>query len=133
MITLDQSLIKIFFRFLKLGCCLGVLLCGMVTASLEVNADTLQHRWAGDVPIMHGLKVEPELGFSFDSPDGRIVMIFASTKAPTIEIMAFYDIILDQLGWAGGDGSWLRGSEKLVIGMVQTARGSLWRIMLQPS
>ena len=100
--------------------------------SQNVNADSLQHRWAGDVPIMHGLKVEPELGFAFDSPNGRIVMIFASTKEPLSEIMTFYDTTLIQLGWTGSGGSWLRGAEKLVIGMVQTARGPLWRIMLQP-
>ena len=129
---LDQSLIVTFFRFVNLVCCAGILMCGMMTVSQEVNADSPQHRWAGDVPIMHGLKVEPELGFAFDSPNGRIVMIFASSKAPLSEIMAFYDVTLAQLGWSGGGGTWLRGAEKLVIGMVQTARGSLWRIMLQP-
>ena len=129
---LDQSSIKMFIRFFKLVCCISTLLCGTMIVSLKVNADSLQHRWAGDVPIMHGLKVEPELGFAFDSPNGRIVMIFASTKEPLSEIMTFYDMTLAQLGWTGGAGSWLRGAEKLVIGMVQTARGPLWRIMLQP-
>ena len=54
-----------------------------VTYSLDLaGADTIQHRWAGDVPIMNGLSIEPELGFAFDSPDGRIVMIFASSTLP---------------------------------------------------
>ena len=129
---LVQNSIKMFIRFLKLACCISTLLCGTMIASLNVSADSLQHRWVGDVPIMQGLKVEPELGFAFDSPTGRLVMIFASTKEPFSEIMTFYDTTLAQLGWAGGGGSWLRGAEKLVIGMVQTARGPLWRIMLQP-
>ena len=110
-----------------------LLICGM-TCSLELaNADTIQHRWAGDVPIMNGLSIEPELGFAFDSPDGRIVMIFASSAIPASKIMSFYGSTLAQLGWGGGDGSWIRGDEKLVIGAVQTARGPLWRIMLQPN
>ena len=129
---LDQSPIEMLVRFLKLACCISALLCGMVIVNQKVNADSFQHRWAGDVPIMYGLKVEPELGFAFDSPNGRIVMIFASTKEPLSEIITFYDITLAQLGWTGGGGSWLRGAEKLAIGMVQTARGPLWRIMLQP-
>ena len=110
-----------------------LLICGM-TCSLELaNADTIQHRWAGDVPIMNGLSIEPELGFAFDSPDGRIVMIFASSTVPASQIMAFYGSTLAQLGWGGGNGNWIRGDEKLVIGAVQTARGPLWRIMLQPN
>ena len=110
-----------------------LLICGM-TCSLELaNADIIQHRWAGDVPIMNGLSIEPELGFAFDSPDGRIVMIFASSTVPTSQIMAFYGSTLAQLGWGGGNGNWIRGDEKLVIGAVQTARGPLWRIMLQPN
>jgi hypothetical protein len=96
------------------------------------KAETQQHRWAGDVPIMQGWQIEPELGFAFDSPNGRIVMIFASTSADENDIMAFYGQTLAQLGWTGGAGNWVRDTEKLVIGKVQTARGALWRLMLQP-
>ena len=110
------------------------LLTFWITCSVQlVSADTIQHRWAGDVPIMNGLSIEPELGFAFDSPDGRIVMIFASSTVPASEIMGFYSSTLTQLGWGGGNGNWIRGNEKLVIGAVQTARGPLWRIMLQPN
>ena len=96
------------------------------------KAETQQHRWAGDVPIMQRWQIEPELGFAFDSPNGRIVMIFASTSADEDDIMAFYGQTLAQLGWTGGAGNWVRDREKLVIGKVQTARGALWRLMLQP-
>ena len=104
----------------------------MMSASRIACADTIQHRWAGDVPIMSGLSIESELGFAFDSPNGRIVMIFASTTAPESKIMAFYGSTLAQLGWVGGNGNWIRENEKLIIGVVQTARGKLWRITLQP-
>ena len=96
------------------------------------KAETKQHLWAGDVPIMQGWQIEPELGFAFDSPNGRVVMIFASTSADEDDIMAFYGQTLAQLGWTGGAGNWVRDAEKLVIGKVQTARGALWRLMLQP-
>ena len=36
-------------------------------------AQSQQHSWVGDVPIMADLSVEPALGFAFDSPNGRIV------------------------------------------------------------
>jgi hypothetical protein len=105
---------------------------GQFLIGQPARAETQQHRWAGDVPIMQGWKIEPELGFAFDSPNGRIVMIFASTSADEDEIMAFYGQTLAQLGWTGGAGNWVRNAEKLVVGEVQTARGALWRLMLQP-
>jgi len=108
------------------------LIGGQFLIGQPVKAETQQHRWAGDVPIMQGWKIEPELGFAFDSPNGRIVMIFASTSADEDDIMAFYGQTLAQLGWTGGAGNWVRDAEKLVIGEVQTARGALWRLMLQP-
>ena len=97
------------------------------------RADAPQHRWVGDLPIMTGWSIESELGFSFDSPNGRIVMVFASTSATASDIMAFYNPALAQLGWTGGAGSWKRDGEKLVISEVETARGPLWRLMLQPN
>ena len=78
------------------------LLIGGMACSVELaSADTIQHRWAGDVPIMNGLSIEPELGFAFDSPDGRIVMIFASSTVPASTIMGFYGSTLASL--AGTD------------------------------
>ena len=91
-----------------------------------------QHGWIGDVPIMDALSVEPALGFAFDSPNGRIVMIFASSKATFAEIMNFYNKSLLAIGWLGGDGEWHRGSEKLIISEVRTTAGLLWRLMVQP-
>ena len=108
------------------------LIGGQFLIAQPAKAETQQHRWAGDVPIMQGWKIEPELGFAFDSPNGRIVMIFASTSADEDDIMVFYGQTLAQLGWTGGAGNWVRDAEKLVIGKVQTARGALWRLMLQP-
>ena len=110
----------------------GQFLIGQSLIGQPAKAETQQHRWAGDVPIMQGWQIEPELGFAFDSPNGRIVMIFASTSADEDDIMAFYGQTLAQLGWTGGAGNWVRDAEKLVIGKVQTARGALWRLMLQP-
>jgi hypothetical protein len=109
-----------------------MLIGGQLLIGQPVKAETQQHRWAGDVPIMQGWQIEPELGFAFDSPNGRIVMIFASTAADENDIMEFYGQTLAQLGWTGGAGNWVRDAEKLMIGKVQTARGALWRLMLQP-
>ena len=95
-------------------------------------AQSQQHSWVGDVPIMADLSVEPALGFAFDSPNGRIVMIFASSTAKAADILGFYNDSLPAIGWVGGDGTWRRGPETLVISEVSTAAGQLWRLMVRP-
>ena len=95
-------------------------------------AQSQQHSWVGDVPIMADLSVEPALGFAFDSPNGRIVMIFASSTANAADILGFYNESLAAIGWVGGDGEWRRGAETLVISEVSTAAGRLWRLMVRP-
>jgi hypothetical protein len=104
------------------------------SASLQTSkaAESQQHGWVGDVPIVPALSVEPALGFAFDSPNGRIVMIFASSAAAAPDIMRFYNESLPAIGWTGGDGSWRRGSEALLISEVTTAAGRLWRLMVRP-
>ena len=101
-------------------------------SSSQAATQSQQHSWVGDVPIMADLSVEPALGFAFDSPNGRIVMIFASSTANASDILEFYNESLAAIGWVGGDGEWRRGPEMLIISEVSTAAGRLWRLMLQP-
>ena len=98
----------------------------------QAVAESQQHSWVGDVPIMADLSVEPALGFAFDSPNGRIVMIFASSTANAMEIIGFYNESLAAIGWVGGDGEWRRGPETLLISEVSTSAGRLWRLMVRP-
>jgi hypothetical protein len=106
----------------------------LASASLQTGqaAESQQHSWVGDLPIMPALSVEPALGFAFDSPNGRIVMIFASSAAAPADIIRFYNESLPAIGWTGGDGSWSRGPEALLISEVTTAAGRLWRLMVRP-
>ena len=106
----------------------------LASTSLQTSqaAESQQHTWVGDLPIMPALSVEPALGFAFDSPNGRIVMVFASSAVAPPDIMRFYNESLPAIGWTGGDGSWRRGSEALLISEVTTAAGRLWRLMVRP-
>ena len=95
-------------------------------------AQSQHHSWVGDVPIMADLSVEPALGFAFDSPSGRIVMIFASSEANAADIFGFYNESLVAIGWTGSDGEWRKGPETLLISEVSTSLGRLWRLMVRP-
>jgi len=107
----------------------------MLTASLApVPAQDLpQTKWVGDLPITPALKVEPGLGFAFESPGGRIVMIYLSGSMEAEGIRAYYGQALPPLGWnATGDMTWKREGERLKIERVMTTGLPLWKIMLQP-
>ena len=67
-------------------------------AMAPAHADTPQQRWVGDLPIMDGMTIEPELGFAFDSPSGRIVLVFAAATDSEAAILAYYDSALASLG-----------------------------------
>ena len=47
----------------------------MMLAGTNLRAQSPQQQWVGDLPIMAGMTIEPELGFAFDSPGGRIVLV----------------------------------------------------------
>ena len=104
----------------------------MALAGSNARAESLQQQWVGDLPIMAGMTIEPELGFAFDSPGGRIVLVFASSSADSDGVLAFYNDALSSLGWTGADGSWERGDESLGLAQVDTSVGRLWRIRLSP-
>jgi len=114
---------------LALAACLAVLPAGIGSA----HAESQQTSWVGDLPIMDGMVIEPELGFAFDSPGGRIVLVFAASGEAEGGVLSFYNGALASLGWVGGDGSWKRGEESLTLAQVDTSVGRLWRIRLSPN
>ena len=68
-------------------------------AMAPAHADTPQQRWVGDLPIMDGMTIEPELGFAFDSPSGRIVLVFAAATDSEAAILAYYADQPWMAGW----------------------------------
>lgn len=114
------------------GTCLAMAAAVLLLAP-PATAETAQQRWVGDLPIMSGMNIEPELGFAFDSPGGRIVLVFAAAEDSANDILAYYDSALASLGWQGGGGSWNRGGESLTLAQVDTSVGRLWRIRLVPN
>lgn len=98
-------------------------------AVAPVQAET---RWVSDVPIMAELEIVVDLGFSFDSPNGRIIGIFATSDADTVAVTGFYKEALAALGWTGHDEGWHRGSEILTLMRADTSFGTVWRLMVQP-
>ena len=102
---------------------------------LAVNAadEAPQVQWVGDLPINPVLKIEPGLGFAFDSPEGRVVMVFLSGNTTAADMQAYYRQALTPLGWIEtGEMRWLREGEALRINETTAAGTRLWKITLRP-
>ena len=112
---------------------LAVCLAVMPAAINSAQAESRPTSWVGDLPIMDGMVIEPELGFAFDSPGGRIVLVFAASGEGEGGVLSFYNSALANLGWVGGNGNWQRGEESLSLAQVDTSVGRLWRIRLSPN
>ena len=119
-------------RSLSALLCSALLFAAITFGGSALRAQSPQQQWVGDLPIMAGMTIEPELGFAFDSPGGRIVLVFASSSTDTEGVLAYYNDALSSLGWVGSDGSWERGGESLGLAQVDTSVGRLWRIRLSP-
>tara|TARA_B100000989_G_scaffold158951_1_gene118660 strand:+ start:251 stop:649 length:399 start_codon:yes stop_codon:yes gene_type:complete len=85
-----------------------------------------------DIPVMETMNVEPEFSFSFDSPSGRIIILFATSDEKEESIVRFYDEIMPQLGWMMTDSEYLRGSEKFELLSSNNQNGIIWRLSITP-
>ena len=117
---------------------LAVLAGLFVVTSLQIakaqqsRSVSSEARWLADIPLEDSLVVATELGFSFDSPSGRIIVLFATTDAPASAIRAYYRSVLPPLGWQGSGNLFRRGQEEVMIKQVKVNGLGLWRIALQP-
>lgn len=113
----------------------AVVLALVAGLPLAANAadEAPQVQWVGDLPINPMLKIEPGLGFAFDSPEGRVVMVFLSGNTTAADMQAYYSQALTPLGWIEtGEMRWLREGEALRINETTAAGTRLWKITLRP-
>lgn len=87
-----------------------------------------------DVPLMTGLREQPEAGFVFDKPSGRIVEAVASGAVEAAAVSAFYTATLAQLGWRALHGTlrFEREDERLVIAIEGTGPRLTVRFSITP-
>ena len=89
-------------------------------------------KWVLDVPVMPDMRLAPELGFSFDSPLGRFLVVVGELDAPEAQIAGFYEQSLTALGWQGRWPEFQRRQERLRFEQVSSTGASFWKITLSP-
>lgn len=87
-----------------------------------------------DVPLMAGLVPVGGSAVSFDSPQGRIVIVYAEGSQGADAVLSFYTATLAQLGWAPvGRGHWQREGEHLTVEFGRRAARTTVRFKLSPT
>lgn len=91
-----------------------------------------------DIPVMKGLKEIDNMALSFDKAGGRIAEAGAMTRTLSVrEVMAFYKVALEQMGWAQVEGTYdpyqfTREDERLSIFITKSGTSSVYRFLLEP-
>lgn len=116
---------------------LGSVIAGSAIVGSANAEEARQASWVGDVPIMPTLSIEQGLGFAFDSPEGRIVIIYLNGDTTAAEINAYYNNALKPLGWDAAsnnasDNKWRREGETLRITTTMAADVELWKLTIRP-
>ncbi len=109
----------------------------LVLSGALVSGEALAQRryLAGmeDVPLAPALAT-PEPPFSFDSPQGRIVITYAKGATDRASVLAFYTTSLPQLGWRREEETlFRREGESLRLEFGPPARDLTVRFTLAPA
>ena len=111
---------------------LSAFLLGFLLLSMLAQPARAEGRFVADIPLMPDMQLEQDLGFSFDSPAGRIIVLYARSPQTRSAVLDFYASSLTSLGWQGAGSLFQRGSEQLEIKAANSSSGRIWKIALTP-
>ena len=89
--------------------------------------------WFSDIPVLAETEVNAELSFAFDSPSGRILVLFLETEADDDTISSAYKETLSAIGWAEDAGRFLKQGEQLRLEKINIQNKMVWRLTLLPA
>ena len=89
--------------------------------------------WFSDIPVLAETEVNAELSFAFDSPSGRILVLFLETEADDDTISSAYKETLSAIGWAEDAGRFLKQGEQLRLEKINIQNQMVWRLTLLPA
>jgi hypothetical protein len=98
--------------------------------ALSEQAESI--KFIEEIPVMVTMEIEPEFSFSFDSPSGRVIMLFVSSSEDRQAINAFYQDIMPQLGWVLSEAGFTRGREIFKLVSSNKSEQVIWRLSITP-
>ena len=96
--------------------------------SLTVHAEFFS---GTDIPLMDGMTVDENEGFSFDTPAGQIMTISAVSTSSKKEILDFYKESLKALGWQQkSDKEYHRDQDELTLQLTSLKGKTILKLQL---
>ena len=89
--------------------------------------------WFSDIPVIDGMNVNAELSFAFDSPSGRILILFLETETADDTIASAYKRTLTAFGWVEQAGRFMKQDEQLLLEKINVQNKMVWRLTLLPA
>lgn len=89
-------------------------------------------QWISDVPLMPSFQLEAESSLSFDSPAGRVLVLFGKSQGSESDLAGFYSASLGALGWSGDWPSFTRSGEELSFEKSGDGLPQRWKLTLRP-
>ncbi len=120
----------VFFRRRYL---ISGLFAGLLMLAHPFQAAAEKTGWFSDIPVLAETKVNAELSFAFDSPSGRILVLFLETEAADDTISSAYRKTLTAIGWAEEAGRFMKQGEQLRLEKINIQNQMVWRLTLLPA
>ena len=89
-------------------------------------------QWVSDLPLMSSFQLEADTSLSFDSPAGRVLVLFGTSAQTESELAGFYTASLSALGWSGSWPSFTRAAEELSFEKSGETLPQRWKMTLRP-
>lgn len=89
--------------------------------------------WFSDIPVLAETKVNAQLSFAFDSPSGRILVLFLQTDTDDGEFVARYGETLASIGWQQEAERFTKQGEQLRLEKIEVQNEMFWRLTLLPA
>ena len=111
----------------------SVLFAALVLLASTAQSASEKTGWFSDIPVIAETTVNPELSFAFDSPSGRILVLFLETEAADDAISAAYRKTLAAIGWVEQAGRFMKQDEQLRLEKITVQNQMVWRLTLLPA
>ena len=111
----------------------SVLFAALVLLASTAQSASEKTGWFSDIPVIAETTVNPELSFAFDSPSGRILVLFLETEAADDTIASAYERTLTAFGWVEQAGRFMKQDEQLLLEKINVQNKMVWRLTLLPA
>ena len=88
--------------------------------------------WFSDIPVIADTKVNAQLSFAFDSPAGRILVLYLESDVADAQLRAAYTQTFAAIGWSEDGGRLVKEGEQLHLERIQAQNKMYWRLTLLP-